>query len=60
MRRDNSSQRKKRPEVIDLNLSIVRDEDEFDCYNKSDGKPVHTFPEDEIRIHTSEEGITPE
>ena len=36
------------------------DEDEFDCYNKSDGKPVHTFPEDEIRLHTSEERITPE
>ena len=53
---------KKRPDAIDLNLSIVSDdeEDEFDCYNKSDGKPVHTFSEDEIRIHVSEEWITPE
>ena len=52
----------KKPDAIDLNPSMVSDdeEEEFDCYHNSDCKPVHTFPEDEIRLHTSEERITPE
>ena len=47
---------KKKPENIDLNLSIVGNDVEVDCYNTSDGKPVHVFTEDEIRIHIPEYG----
>ena len=46
----------KKPDAIDLNLSMVSDEeDEFGCYSKSDGKPERTFQEDGIQIHTSED-----
>ena len=31
---------------MDLDLSMVYDDDEFQCYNTSEGKPVHTNVED--------------
>ena len=42
----------------DLNLSIVSDE-EFDCYNKSDGKPVHTNIDDELQLLPKDNKLTP-
>ena len=43
---------------MDLNLSIVSDE-EFDCYNISDGKPVHTTFDDELQLLPKDNKLTP-
>ena len=43
---------------MDLNLSIVSDE-EFDCYNKSDGKPVQTNNDDELLLFPKDNKLTP-
>ena len=43
---------------MDLNLSIVSDE-EFDCYNKSDGKPVQTNIDDELQLLPKDNKLTP-
>ena len=43
----------------DLNLSIVSGE-EFDSYNKSDGKPVHTNIDDELQLLPKENKLTPD
>ena len=42
----------------DLNLSIVSDK-EFDCYNESDGKPVHANIEDELQLLPKDNKLTP-
>ena len=42
-----------------LNLSIISDDD-FDCYNKSEGKPVQTNIEDEIQLLPKNNYSTPE
>ena len=44
----------------DLNLSIISDEDVFDCYNKSEGKPIHTNMDHEIQLLPKENNLTPE
>ena len=44
----------------DLNLSIISDEDDFDCYNKSEGKPIHTNMNDELGLLPKENNLTPE
>ena len=43
----------------DLNLSIISD-DEFDCYNKSEGKPVQTNIENELQLLPKDNNLTPE
>ena len=43
---------------MDLNLSIVSDE-EFDCNNKSDRKPVHTNIDDELQLLLKDNKLTP-
>ena len=43
----------------DLNLSIILD-DEFDCYNKSEGKPVQTNIKDELQLLPKDNNLTPE
>ena len=43
----------------DLNLSIISD-DEFDCYNKLDGKPVQTNILDELQLLPKDNNLTPE
>ena len=43
--------------LTDLNLSIVSD-DEFNCNNNSDDKPIHTNVEDELQIHSKEPRLT--
>ena len=35
-----TSPRKNADKEADMNLSIMSDEDDFDCYNRSEGKPV--------------------
>ena len=42
---------------MDLKLSIVSDE-EFECYNKSQGKPIHTNIDDELQL--LENKLTPD
>ena len=42
----------------DLNLSIVSDE-EFDCYTKSEGKPVQTNIDDELQLLPKDNKLTP-
>ena len=44
---------------MELDLSIVSDE-EFQCYNKSDGKPIHTNLDDELQLLPKETNLTPE
>ena len=43
----------------DLNLRIISD-DEFDFYNKSEGKPISTNPDDELQLLPKENNLTPE
>ena len=45
-------------EETDLNLSIVSDE-EFDCYTKSEGKPVQTNINDELQLLPNDNKLTP-
>ena len=44
---------------MELDLSIVSD-DEFQCYNTSEGKPVHTNLDDELQLLPKETNLTPE
>ena len=43
---------------MDKNLSIVSDE-EFDCYNKSDGKPVQRVIDDDFQLLPKDNKLTP-
>ena len=43
-----------------MNLSIISDDDDFECYNKSEGKPVHTNIDDELQLLPKENNLTPE
>ena len=44
---------------MNLDLSIVSD-DEFQCYNTSEGKLVHTNLDDELQLLLKETNLTPE
>ena len=44
---------------MDLDLSMVSD-DEFQCYNTSEGKPVHTNVDNELQLLPKETNLTPE
>ena len=44
---------------MDLDLSMVSD-DEFQCYNTSEGKPVHTNVDDELQLLPKETNLIPE
>ena len=44
---------------MDLDLSIVSD-DEFQCYNTSEGKHVHANIDDELQLLPKETNLTPE
>ena len=55
----NTPRTKPTEKEAELNLSIVREED-FDCYNKSDGKPVHTKIEDEIQFLPRDDELRPQ
>ena len=43
-----------------MNLSIISDDDDFECYNKAEGKPVHTNIDDELQLLPKESNLTPE
>ena len=45
---------------MELDFSLVSEEDAYQCYNNSDGKPVHTNIEDEIQLLPKELNLTPE
>ena len=45
---------------MDLDLSMVSDGDDFQCFNTSEGKPVHTNVEDELQLLPKETNLTPE
>ena len=53
-----SSSKNTREKETDLNVSIVSDE-EFDCYNKSEGKPVQTNIDDELQLLPKNNKLTP-
>ena len=41
-----------------MKLSIISDDDDFECYNKSEGKPVHTNIDDELQLLPKENNLT--
>ena len=45
---------------MDLALSLVSDDDDFQCYNTSEGKSVHTNVDDELQLLPKETNLTPE
>ena len=45
--------------LMDPDLSMVSD-DEFQCYNTSEGKPVHANIDDELQLLPKETNLTPE
>ena len=45
--------------MTDLDLSVVSNDD-FNSYNNSDSKPIHTNVEDELQIHPKEARLTSE
>ena len=55
-----TSPRKTADKDADMSLSIISDEDDFDCYNRSEGKPVHTNIGDELQLLPKENNLTPE
>ena len=44
---------------MELDLSMVSD-DEFQCYNTSEGKPIHTGIDDKLQLLPKETNLTPE
>ena len=38
----------------------MSDDDNFQCYKTSEGKPVHTNLDDELQLLTEETNLTPE
>ena len=44
----------------DSNLSIISDDDDFECYNKSEGKPVQTNIDDELQLLPKGTNLAPE
>ena len=46
--------------TTDLNLSIISDDDDFECYNKAEGKPIQVNIDDELQLHPRETNFTPE
>ena len=45
---------------MDLNIRMVSEDDDFQCYNTSDGKLIHTSLEDELQLSPKETNLTPE
>ena len=55
-----TSPTKNNDKETDMNLSIISDDDDFECYNKAEGKPVHTNIDDELQLLPKESNLTPE
>ena len=45
---------------MELDLNKVPDDDDFQCYNTSEGKPVRTNLDDELQLLPKETSLTPE
>ena len=45
---------------VELDFSMISDDDDFQCYNTSGGKPVHTKKGDELQLLPKETNLTPE
>ena len=45
---------------MDRELSMVSDDDDFQCYNTGEGKPVHTNIDDDLQWLPKETNLTPE
>ena len=45
---------------MNLDLSMVSDDDDFQCYNTSEGKPAHTNVDDELQLLPKETNLTPD
>ena len=45
---------------MDMNLSIISDDDDFKCYNKAEERPVHSNIDDELQLLPKENNLTPE
>ena len=45
---------------MDLDLSMVSEDDAFQCYKTSEEKPVHTNVEDELQLFPRGTNLTPE
>ena len=54
-----TSPQKNTGNMTDLDLSIVSD-DEFNCYNNSEGRPISVNVDDELQIHPKETRLLPE
>ena len=54
-----TSPQKNTGNMTDLDLSIVSD-DEFNCYNNSEGRPINVNVDDELQIHPKETRLSPE
>ena len=45
---------------MDFDLCMVSEVDDFQCYNTSEGKPIHTSLEDELQLLPKETNLTAE
>ena len=45
---------------MELDLSMVSEDGDFQCYNTAEGKPVHTNIEDELQLPPKETPLTPD
>ena len=45
---------------MDFDLSMVSEDDDFQCYNTSEGKPVHTSLDGELHMLPKHTNLTPE
>ena len=55
-----TSPTKNNDKETEMNLSIISDDDDFECYNKAEGKPVHKNTDDELQLLPKESNLTPE
>ena len=45
---------------MDLDLSVVSEDKDFECYNTSEEKPLHTSIDDELQLLPNDLTLTPE
>ena len=64
--KERSSQKRQRTVYItkkkanNADLSIISDDDDFECYNKSEGQPVQTNIDDVLQLLPKETNLAPE
>ena len=55
-----TSPTKNNDKETEMNLSIISDDNDSECYNKAEGKPVHTNIDDELQLLPKESNLTQE